>query len=70
MRDHAFGGRNSECVVFGQAVFLASTSSTACYAGYGREHGWSQFEFVRMLRARSERKEALRQVEEVARRSP
>jgi hypothetical protein len=28
---NAFGGRNSECVVFGQAVFLAST---ACYAGY------------------------------------
>ena len=30
-QNHAFGGWNSECVVFGQAVFLASTD---CYAGY------------------------------------
>jgi hypothetical protein len=35
---HAFGGHNSECVVFGQAAFQAARflvpANTACYAGY------------------------------------
>ena len=38
MLRHSAAGENSECVVFGQAVFQASHSlvpaNTACYAGY------------------------------------
>ena len=40
MLRHSAAGENSECVVFGQAVFQASHSlvpaNTACYAGYAR----------------------------------
>ena len=39
-RNHALGGRNSKCLVFGQAVFQASPlvpANTACYAGYNTQ---------------------------------